>query len=91
MSDNKIRRFPITGAQRWRNRLGQRAIPCIVSDRWLQLSEESKFFSDIQTPPGHYFELDVMTAGDYEKPRKLCRLVISKEAVLSALNKVADQ
>jgi hypothetical protein len=63
----------------------------LVTDRWLQFSEEAKFYSSRHDPAGHYFEIEVMTAPDHEKPRKLCSLMVSKESLLSALNEVAEK
>jgi hypothetical protein len=83
--DDKITRFPIRGDQRWKNRLGKRAVPCIVTMRWLQFPEKSDPLED-----GHFMFVDVMTApeGQYGPARKLCQLCISKEDLLATLGEV---
>jgi hypothetical protein len=78
-----ITRFPTSGFQRWKNRLGKRVAPCIVTQRWLQFPETSAALED-----GHYMFVDVMTAGDNDTPRKICQLCVSKEDLLAALNQV---
>jgi hypothetical protein len=83
MSDEKVTRFPIGGYQRWRNRLGKRAVSCIVTDRWLQFPEKSD-----RLQGGSYMSVDVMTMPDGKHARKLCSLCISKEDLLSVLSKV---
>ena len=83
MSDDNVTRFPIKGFQRWRNRLGKRAVPCILTDRWLQFPEKSDPLSE-----GHYMFVDVMTMPDGENARKLCSLCISKEELTAAVNEV---
>lgn len=88
MSD-KVRRFPIGGFQRWRNALGKRAVPCIVSNRWLQFPERSDRFEDGDYPDGHYVFVHVMTtAANGQTHKKLCTVCISKEDLLVALGEV---
>lgn len=57
----EVKRFPIGGFQRWHNVLGKRAVPCIVSHRWLQFPEMSDRFEDGDYPDGDYMFIDVMT------------------------------
>jgi hypothetical protein len=83
MADDKITRFPGDSFQRWKNRLGRRAVPCIVSDRWLQFPEKSD-----PLPDGSFMFVDVMTRADGENVRKICQLCISREDLLSALGEV---
>jgi hypothetical protein len=84
MSDDKVRRLPISADQRLRNRVGKRGVPCVVSERWLVFGEEGHGpFHD-----GEYIHLDVMTHGADDSPRKLCSLVVTREDVLRALSNV---
>ena len=83
-----IKRFPIGGFQRWRNALGKRAVPCIVSNRWFQFPENSDRFEDGDYPDGDYMFVDVMTAADGQSHKKLCTLCISKADLLAALDEV---
>jgi hypothetical protein len=85
---DKVRRFPIGGYQRWRNSLGKRAVPCIVSSRWLQFPQQSDRFEDGDYEDGHYMFVDVMTMFSGEKQKKLCTLCISKEDIRAALEEV---
>ena len=81
--DGKVTRFPIKAYQRWRNRLGKRAVPCMVSDRWLQFPEKSD-----RLKGGHFMFVDVMTRADGENARKICQICITKEDLLAALKEV---
>jgi hypothetical protein len=83
MGDDNVTRFPIRGDQRWKNRLGKRAVACIVTMRWLQLPEKSNALED-----GHFMFVDVMTSTDGKDARKLCQLCISKEELLATLGEV---
>lgn len=88
MSD-EVRQFPIGGFQRWHNTLGKRAVPCIVSNRWLHFPERSDRFEDGDYPDGDYMFVSVMTtAADGQTHRKLCTLCVSKEDLLAALGEV---
>jgi hypothetical protein len=87
--NDEVRPFPIRGFQRWHNALGKRAVPCIVSNRWLQFPEKSDRFEDGDYPDGNYMFVDVMTTADRGQTRKtLCTLCISKEDLLAALGEV---
>ena len=81
--DGKVTQFPIKGYQRWRNRLGKRAVPCMVSDRWLQFPEKSNTLEG-----GSFMLVDVMTRADGENARKICQICIAKEDLLVALKEV---
>jgi hypothetical protein len=86
---DEVSRFPIGGFQRWQNALGKRAVPCIVSNRWLQFPERSDRFEDGDYPDGDYMFVDVMTTADAGQTRKkLCTLCISKADLLAALGEV---
>jgi hypothetical protein len=85
----KIKRFPIGGFQRWRNALGKRAVPCIVSNRWFQFPEKSDRFEDGDYPDGDYIFVDVMTtSAGGQTLKKLCTLCISKDELVAALSEV---
>jgi hypothetical protein len=86
----EVKRFPIGGFQRWHNVLGKRAVPCIVSHRWLQFPERSDRFEDGDYPDGDYMFIDVMTtaAARGHAQKKLCTLCISKADLLAALAEV---
>lgn len=84
----EIKQFPIDGFQRWRNTLGKRAVPCIVSNRWLQFPEKSDRFEDGEYPDGDYMFVDVMTTTAGQTQKKLCTLCISKDDLLAALTEV---
>lgn len=83
MSKGNVTQFPVKAYERWRNRLGKRAVPCLVTDRWLQFPENSDTVNN-----GHYMFVDVMTRSDGENARKLTTLCISKEELLVALKRV---
>lgn len=90
MRSNGDHRNKRTLDQRRQGRLGQRAVLCLVSDRWLQFPIDSELLED----GGHYMLVDVMTAPEgilQDGPRrKLCQLCISKEALLAALRAVNE-
>jgi hypothetical protein len=87
--NDEVRPFPIRGFQRWHNALGKRAVPCIVSNRWLQFPERSDRFEDGDYPDGDYMFVDIMTtADDGQTRKKLCTLCISKEDLRTALSEV---
>ena len=73
----------MNGSRRWERLLGERAVACLVTSRWLQFPAKSDFVDN-----GNYMFVDVMTSGDGEKARKICQICISKEALLSALDHV---
>jgi hypothetical protein len=87
--NDKVRRFPIGGFQRWQNALGKRAVPCIVSNRWLQFPERSDRFEDGDYPDGDYVFVNVMTTvSSGENHKKLCTLCIAKDDLLAAIAEV---
>jgi hypothetical protein len=81
----RVVRFPVDWRQRWRNRMGDRAVPCQVSGRWLEFPEAAD-----RVAGEDWMVINVMTE-DYagEKARKLCGLVLSRDDLLHALNRVA--
>jgi hypothetical protein len=86
--NDQVRRFPIGGFQRWRNALGKRAVPCIVSNRWLQFPEKSDHFEDGEYPDGDYVFVDVLTTTSGGTHKKLCTLCIAKTDLLAAIGEV---
>ena len=76
-----VKNFPVKGWQRWKNRLGQFAVPCIVSDRWLKFAERSELVGG-----EHVVWVDVMTMPDGENARKLCSLAIAKEDLMRVVS-----
>ena len=87
--NDQVRRFPIGEFQRRHNALGKRAVPCIVSNRWLQFPGKSDRFEDGDYPDGDYMFVDVMTtADDGQTRKKLCTLCVSKADLLAALGEV---
>ncbi|MDW7618033.1 hypothetical protein SC499_26120 [Peribacillus simplex] len=77
--DNKLIKIPITNAQRKINEYGNGYVPCEVSERWLQFSEDGS--------SNGLVKLNVMAIGA-NKPRKVCELVLTKENILRALENV---
>ena len=45
---------------RWETLLGERAVSCLVTNRWLQFPEKSEFVGD-----GNYMFVDVMRCDDH--------------------------
>ena len=85
MRDTKIYRFPVNGERRYKNRLGRHAVPCLVSGRYLQFPETSEVVEGAS-----YMFVDVMAMAviGEGKPRKLCRICISKEDLIAVLEQV---
>ena len=83
MNDGNAIRFPIKSWQRWKNRLGRRCAPCIVSDRWLELAAKSDQLDD-----GDVIWINVMTRPDGENTRKVCSLAVTKQDLQRALDAV---
>ena len=80
---NNVRHLHFDPHVRRRNRLGKRAVPCEVSDRWLELPETS----DAVPGMGDMMIVSVMTNA-FAGPRKLCELTISREDLVKALANV---
>ena len=81
---SKVVKFPVSYSQRIRNTMGKGYVPCEVSSRWLQFTENSGgFFST-----GEYIGVNVMTLDQNEKPRKICNLILTREDLERALANV---
>ena len=83
MPNDNIRHLRIHPDVRKRNRLGKRAVPCEVSDRWLEFPETSDSVPGL----GDMVVVAVMTNA-FTGPRKLCDLTISREDLAKALANV---
>jgi len=70
--------------RRWRQTHGDFAVPCIVSGRWLEFSQDGS----TKLPEGEAITLTVMTEGESGDPRKLCELIVTREDLISVLNLV---
>ena len=70
----------------WKKRVGKYGVPCMVSSRWLQFPEKSAgHFGG-----GEFIDVDVMTEGENEKPRRICHLVVTREDLLRVINSVKE-
>lgn len=67
--------------KRLKQELGDFAVPCMVSERWLQFSTEGS----ARFKQGEYIQLWVMTPRTDEKPRKLCELIVTRGDLLAAM------
>lgn len=83
MDENNVCSFPVNSYQRWKNRLGPHAVPCLVSERWLQFPTNSDVLNN-----EHYMFVDVMTMPDGQNPRKLTSVCLSKEEIIKVLETV---
>jgi hypothetical protein len=82
--DKKIVKLPVSSWQRHKNKMGPGYVPCMTSERWLQFPKESVgHFGG-----GEFIEIEVMTNGTDDKPKKLCNMIITREELTSALNAV---
>ena len=61
--------------------LGDFAVPCMVSERWIQFSSEGS----AKLSEGEYLTLWVMTRGADDQPKKLCELIVTREDLQGAL------
>ncbi len=85
MTDKPIE-FPIHEAQRRRNRLGKKAVACLASERWIKFPKKSAGSLEA----GEVIKLSIMTGSDAAGSRKVCDLVVTREALLSALEAVKN-
>ena len=79
----EIIQFPVTMAEHLRNQLGQSAVPCEISNRWLQMDEQSSLIGKTEL-----LNLSVMTRDQDNNPRKICNLVVTRESILRALQSI---
>lgn len=67
--------------KRYKAKLGAFAVPCIVSNRWIEFSQGGS----ARLEDGEAVTIHIMTQGADDKPRRLCEMVILREDLLSAL------
>lgn len=70
--------------RRWRARHGDFAVPCIVSGRWLEVSQAGSTSLHV----GEAITMSVMTEGCDAKPRELRELIVTREDLLRVLTLV---
>lgn len=83
MTHKTVVPFPMKTSTRYRNLLGQFAVPCEVSERWLEFDPTSH-----RLRGGEFVGLAVMTRSSDAKPRTLCRLWITREELTGVLSRV---
>ncbi|GJJ03439.1 hypothetical protein RugamoR64_39770 [Duganella rhizosphaerae] len=81
-----ITQFPGRAERRNRQNLKNGIVACQVSDRWLQFPDGA---SDVGGKG--FMQVDVMTRGSDEQPKKLCELVLAKEDLLAMLAKIETE
>ncbi len=87
MSD--VRRLPISYTKRLQNRLGPRAVLCLVTERWLRFEARGSRLAG-----GDYVSVDVMKLRDEEDgveigaSRKLTSVVVSRQDLERSLSHV---
>jgi hypothetical protein len=67
---------------RLKRKLGNFAVPCVVSERWLEFSQGGS----VCLPEGEALIVSVMTRGTDDKPKKLCEVIVTRESLLEVLN-----
>lgn len=81
---SKVTEIPISFRTRSKNSLGKGAVPCLVSGRWLKFpAVSSGHFKD-----GEYILMKVMTKGKDGKDKIICKLVVTREDMLKAVNSI---
>ena len=60
------------------------SVRCIVSDRWLSFPVEA----GPQLECGEPFVVRVMTRSVYDKPRRICKLIVTREDLLNTLKQI---
>lgn len=80
--------FPINNAERRRNRLGKHSVPCLASERWIEFPKRSAGSLEA----GELIKLSIMTGSgnQQEEKRKICDLVVTREALLKAIDTVKN-
>ncbi len=74
--------MPDNWHKRLKRHLGDFAVPCMVSDRWIQFSTDGSAL----LPEGEYITLWVMTRGADGRPKKLCELIVTRQDLQGALD-----
>jgi hypothetical protein len=70
-----------TWRARWRQQHGDFSVPCFVSSRWLEFSQQGT----TRIGAGEVLSIAVMTEGADEQPRKLCELMVTREDLMDVL------
>ena len=83
MTDKTVVPFPIKTSTRYRNQLGQFAVSCEVSERWLEFDPISH-----RLRGGEFIGVSVMTRASDDRERTLCRLWITREELTGVLSRV---
>ncbi len=79
---SKITEIPISYLTRSKNRLGKGAVPCVATGRWLEFPPVSSgHFKE-----GEFILLKVMTKDKNNRDKIICKLVITRENLLDAIN-----
>ena len=86
MKDDKIIKIPITYKQKQINKHGEGYVPCEVSDRWLQFSQEYS-----RCAGGDLIPVSVMTLDKNQEPKKICDLIINKDDIIRAINSAVPE
>jgi hypothetical protein len=79
MKNDKIR-FPVSNWERTKNRLGKKAVPCVVSDRWAQLHGPPSSIG-----AGSIIGMDIMTKNENGETKKICQLMVAIEDLERAI------
>jgi hypothetical protein len=79
----ELKKMPISSEQRYKNRLGQFAVPCVVSLRWLRFAQHYS-----ETKDDRLVWVDVMKGEPGDPARKLCQLAISLDELEDVLKSI---
>lgn len=78
--DHKVTQIPINTNQRKINSKGKGCVPCQISDRWLQIDQDSGFKD--------FVKLYAMTIGSDGKDKKLCEMHIKFKDLVEAVKDI---
>lgn len=86
MERKNIKKFPISHYKKFLNKMGRGYVPCQISGRGIIFPEKSYR----QPNDGEFIEIDIITHPNSleEDPKKICHLVITREALERALARV---
>ncbi len=68
--------------ERTKKELGDFAVPCLVSERWLAFSKDGS----AKLSEGEAMMVHVMTRGADGKARRICELAVTREDLLAVLD-----
>lgn len=83
MSNDNVIRLPIKYTQILKNKRGKNSVNCLLTDRWLKLTDTS-----VRMDVGEAIILDVMEAGPDGSDRKICQLVVTKEELMEVIGRI---